>query len=322
VPATENPLLPRTPTRRRSAPWPGGKVQFPAATCQPRPLRERCATTAHGRSVQIHPDGRPHPGRPPAGRPPGSSPPAGRCRRSRPARRPSPRPRPAPPARWPGLGHGRHIVPVAVQGRLEAGGAQNADEAAAATAALGHPVVLSATAEPLRHRPQLGTVRLDIVAEVELRAADQAMAARLDGPTAGLAVQAKAPPGVATVVRTAEDPSFGALISFGVSGVATDLLGDRAVRVLPLTDLDAAELVRAVPRRPAAGRVPGQRAGGRRRAGAAAPAAARWADDLPEVAELELNPVIVSASGTSVLRATARVAAPTVRLDAGPRRVG
>ena len=214
MPATKNPLLPRTPTCRRSAPWPGGKVQFPAATCQPCPLRERCATTAHGRSVQIHPDERPHRGRPPAGRPPGSSPPAGRCRRSRPARRPSPRPRPAPPAGWPGLGHGRHIVPVAVQGRLEAGGAQNADEAAAATAALGHPVVLAATAEPLRHRPQLGTVRLDIVAEVELRAADQAMAARLDGPHGRTRRAGEGPTGgVATVVRTAEGPSFGALIS-------------------------------------------------------------------------------------------------------------
>jgi hypothetical protein len=48
---------------------------------------------------------------------------------------------------------------------------------------------------------------------------------------------------------------------------------------------------------------------------------ARLADDLPEVAELELNPVIVAPCGTSVLGATARVAVPAARLDTGPRRM-
>jgi nucleotide-binding universal stress UspA family protein len=71
------------------------------------------------------------------------------------------------------------------------------------------------------------------------------MAGRL-GVAAGLAVQSMAPPGVATVIRTADDPSFGALVSFGVGGVATELLGDHGFRVLPLTDLDAAALVRSV----------------------------------------------------------------------------
>ena len=47
----------------------------------------------------------------------------------------------------------------------------------------------------------------------------------------------------------------------------------------------------------------------------------RLADDLPEVAELELNPVIVAASGVTVLGATARIAPPSARLDAGPRRM-
>jgi acyl-CoA synthetase (NDP forming) len=196
------------------------------------------------------------------------------------------------------------------------------DEAVAAAAALGYPVVLKATAEPLRHRPELGTVRLDLASEEELRAAYEAMSARLDGATARLAVQAMAPPGVATVVRTAEDPSFGALISFGVGGVATDLLGDRTFRVLPLTDLDAADLVRAVRAAPLLFGYRGSEPVDVAALEQLLLRVARLADDLPEVAELELNPVIVSASGTSVLRATARVAAPTMRLDVGPRRLG
>jgi acyl-CoA synthetase (NDP forming) len=103
-------------------------------------------------------------------------------------------------------------------------------EAVAGAAEVGYPVALKATAEQLRHRPELGTVRLDISNEDELRTAYEAMAAHLGVASAELAVQAMAPIGVPTVVRTAEDASFGALMSFGVGGVATDLLGDHQRR--------------------------------------------------------------------------------------------
>jgi acyl-CoA synthetase (NDP forming)/GNAT superfamily N-acetyltransferase len=197
----------------------------------------------------------------------------------------------------------------------------SADQAAAAATRVGgYPVALKATAEKLRHRLDLGTVRLDIASEEELRSAYEARAARL-GPEAGLAVQAMARPGVATVIRTVEDPAFGALISFGIGGIATDLLGDHAFRVLPLTDVDAADLVRG-PR--AAPLLSGYR--GSEPVDLAALEqlllrVAQLADDLPEVAELELNPVIVAPSGLAVLSASVRVGPPAARLDAGPRRL-
>jgi acyl-CoA synthetase (NDP forming) len=194
------------------------------------------------------------------------------------------------------------------------------EEAAAAAATLGYPVALKATAPPLRHRPERGTVRLDISGEQELGTAYQAMTARL-GDDAGLAVQAMAPPGVATVIRTADDPSFGALISFGVAGVATDLLGDHALRILPLTDRDATELVRSVRAAPLLFGYRGSEPVDVAALEQLLLRVARLADDLPEVAELELNPVIVTRGGASVLGATARVAAPPVRLDTGPRRM-
>ena len=194
------------------------------------------------------------------------------------------------------------------------------DEAASAAADLGYPVALKATVEPLRHRPELGTVRLDITDEGELRAAYQAMTARL-GTAAGLAVQAMAPPGVATVIRTVEDPAFGALVSFGLGGVATDLLGDHGFRVLPLTDIDATELVRSVRAAPLLFGYRGSDPVDVAALEQLLLRVARLADDLPEVAELELNPVIVAPCGTSVLGATARVAVPAARLDTGPRRM-
>jgi acyl-CoA synthetase (NDP forming)/GNAT superfamily N-acetyltransferase len=140
------------------------------------------------------------------------------------------------------------------------------------------------------------------------------------GPGAAL-VQPMAPPGVATVVGVVDDPSFGALVSFGVGGVATELLGDRAYAAVPLSDVDAAALVRA-PR--AAPLLSGYRG--------AEPVdttaledlllrLARLAEDRPEVLELELNPVLVGPAGLAVLAADIRVGPPTARADLGPRRL-
>jgi acyl-CoA synthetase (NDP forming)/GNAT superfamily N-acetyltransferase len=134
-------------------------------------------------------------------------------------------------------------------------------------------------------------------------------------------VQPMAPPGVATVVGVVDDPSFGALVSFGVGGVATELLGDRAYAAVPLSDVDAAALVRA-PR--AAPLLSGYRG--------AEPVdttalqdlllrLARLAEDRPEVLELELNPVLVGPAGLAVLAADIRVGPPTARADPGPRRL-
>jgi len=141
-------------------------------------------------------------------------------------------------------------------------------------------------------------------------------------------VQEQAAPGVATVVQIVDDPSFGALVSFGVGGVATDLLGDRAYRTLPLTDLDAHELVREPRAWPL---LDGYRGSSPVDAAALEDLllrVARLADDLPEVLGLSLDPVIVGPAdawhgGRSlvVAGAVARVGPPTARFDAGPRRM-
>ena len=195
----------------------------------------------------------------------------------------------------------------------------SAEEAVAAAEAVGWPVALKATGENLRHRVDLGGVRLDLTRPEDLRIAYHFMVARL-GEDAELVVQAMAPPGVATVIASSEDTAFGPLVSFGLGGVATDLLGDRAWRAVPLTDSDASELVRE-PR--AAPLLFGYR-------GAAAVDVAgledmllrvgRLADDLPEVAELELNPVVAAEKCVAALAADVRVA-PPARSDVGPRRM-
>jgi acyl-CoA synthetase (NDP forming) len=199
----------------------------------------------------------------------------------------------------------------------------DAERAVAAAEEIGYPVVLKSTAPWLRHRPDLGGTRLDLGDAEAVRAAYAAIPA--GDP---MLVQEMAAPGVACVVEVVDDPSFGALVSFGLGGVATDLLGDRAFRTLPLTDLDAAELVREPRAWPL---LDGYR--GSEPADVAALEnlllrVARLADDLPEVLGLSLEPVLVGPAqpwhgGRSLVVAggAATVGPPTARVDPGPRRM-
>ncbi|MFC0714959.1 bifunctional acetate--CoA ligase family protein/GNAT family N-acetyltransferase [Cellulomonas biazotea] len=190
---------------------------------------------------------------------------------------------------------------------------QDADEAVEVATRIGWPVALKTTVPALRHRADLGGVRLDVEDEPELRADVAqvlALAAahhdRSDGPP--LEVQAMAPHGSACVVRSSEDPLFGPIISFGLSGDASDLLGDVAYGVPPLTDVDVAELVRSAR---AAPRLFGYRGLPPLDVAALEDVIARvavLADDLPELRSLELNPVVVSERGAVVLGARATLA--------------
>jgi acyl-CoA synthetase (NDP forming) len=176
---------------------------------------------------------------------------------------------------------------------------------------------VKSTAAWLRHRPDLGGVRLDLGDDEALVAAYQG----IPGDVPEVEVQAMAPNGVAIVVGVIDDPTFGALVSFGVGGVATELLGDRVYAPTPVSDLDAARLVRA-PR--AAPLLSGYRGAEPVDLGAAEDLVARvgrLAEDLPELLALTLDPVLVAGSGLTVLAATARIGQATARADAGPRRL-
>ena len=196
--------------------------------------------------------------------------------------------------------------------------AENADAAVSAAEQLGYPVALKATAPHLRHRRELGGVRLDIDDELELRAAYAAQRERL-GDVGPFAVQKMAPTGVACRLATVEDPLFGPVVSFGLGGMATDLLGDRSYAVPPLTDTDLTGMVRSVRAFPLLLGPPGGPAADLGALEDLIARVARLADDLPELSALELNPVIASPDGATVLAATGRVTATPGRTERGAR---
>ena len=200
--------------------------------------------------------------------------------------------------------------------------APTVDEAVAAAEALGYPVALKAAGPRPRHRATPGSVRLDLATEAELRRAYGELTERLGGAArARPTVQRMAARGVDTVVTAAVDPAIGAVLSFGLAGPASELLGDVAHRLLPVTDRDVAGLVRAIRAAPI---LFGWRGSPPVDTGALEELLGRLGrlvDDHPQVSAVELDPVVVAERGVAVLSATVRVAPPPPRPDLGPRRL-
>ncbi|WP_078868967.1 bifunctional GNAT family N-acetyltransferase/acetate--CoA ligase family protein [Streptomyces sp. NRRL B-1347] len=198
--------------------------------------------------------------------------------------------------------------------------APDADAAADAARRLGYPVALKTTAPHLRHRPDLGGVRLDLADEEQLRRAYRELTQALGRPAElRPVVQAMVARGVDTVVRAGHDPAAGAVMSFGLAGAASELLGDTAHRLIPVTDRDARTLVRSIRTAPLL-------FGWRGSAPVDTPAleellqrVSRLVDDHSEVVTVSLEPVVVAQDGLSVLSGTVRLAPPPARDDLGPR---
>jgi len=195
-------------------------------------------------------------------------------------------------------------------------------DAVKVAAEIGYPVVLKSLLGRLRHRADLGGVRLSLENERALRTAYLSMMAQHPQEARDqLVVQAMAPPGVACTIVTREDPAFGPVLGFAVGGYVSDLVEDWAYRMLPLTDADAEELVRQ-PRTSALlfgyqGTEPVNIAA----VEAVLMRVAQLAEDWPQLQRLELNPVVATPSGCYLLGADIQVAPAGTRYERRPRRL-
>jgi acyl-CoA synthetase (NDP forming) len=113
--------------------------------------------------------------------------------------------------------------------------------------------------------------------------------------------------GVEVLIGTVSEPVFGPLVVFGLGGVATEVLGDHAARLTPLTDADASALIRSVRAAPLLLGHRGRPAVDTEALAGILLRVSQLADDLPEVAELDLNPVIAQPGGACAVDARIRV---------------
>ncbi|WP_413806780.1 GNAT family N-acetyltransferase [Streptomyces sp. OE57] len=200
--------------------------------------------------------------------------------------------------------------------------APDPDAAVRAAERLGFPVALKPTASHLRHRADLGGVRLELGSETELRRAYAELTDYLGRPEElGLVVQRMAPRGVDTVVRAAIDPAAGAVLSFGLAGAPSELLGDTAHGLVPVTGQDAAELIRSIRTAPLLFGWRGSKPVDTAALEELLLRVSRLVDDHPEMVAVDLEPVVVAQHGLSVLGASARLAPPPPRTDLGPRHM-
>jgi acetate---CoA ligase (ADP-forming) len=175
-------------------------------------------------------------------------------------------------------------------------------EAAAAAARLGFPVVVK-TAEAGVHKTERGGVVLGLTTPAKVEEA----AARIGG---AVVIQPMISGGTELLAGVVQDPVFGPLVAFGPGGVFAELIGEAAFRIAPLTDVDADELVHS-------GKT-GQLVAGFRGKPPNDPAAlidllhrlSHLAEDLPSVAELDLNPILALPTGCVAVDARVRVSRP------------
>jgi len=185
--------------------------------------------------------------------------------------------------------------------------ARTEDEAVGAFAAAAGPVVLKADVPGLIHKTDAGAVELDLRTEADVRRAYRRLTERFGERQRHVLVQPMIAGGTEVIIGVADDHMFGPLVVFGLGGVATDVLADHAARLTPLTDTDAAWLIGSIRSAPL---LRGHRGSPPADLGALRDLllrVSRLADDLPEVTELDLNPVIARPDGAFVVDARVKV---------------
>jgi len=168
---------------------------------------------------------------------------------------------------------------------------------------------LKALGPQILHKSERGGVRLDVVGPDDARSAYEDMAARLGPAMSGALVQPIAPKGIETIAGFVQDPQMGPVVLFGLGGTAVELLNDHCVRLAPVAVAEAREMALSIRGAPL---LTGYRGGPSADLGQLAEVMVRlsWlAEELPEIAEADCNPVIAGPNGAIVVDARLRVAA-------------
>jgi acetate---CoA ligase (ADP-forming) len=192
----------------------------------------------------------------------------------------------------------------------------SAEDAAAAAREMGGPLALKAVAPGLVHKTDAGAVRLDLPA-AEVGTAAHELESRLRSAgyePGGFLLQRMADEGLEMILGVVHDPQFGPVVACGAGGVLVELVKDVAVRLAPVSRRDAEEMLEEIRTGPL---LHGYRGAPPRDVAALVDAILRVStlvEDLPQIQELDLNPILIHQSGATIVDARARIA------QAAPRR--
>jgi acyl-CoA synthetase (NDP forming) len=175
------------------------------------------------------------------------------------------------------------------------------DEAISAATKLGFPVALKGAGASILHKTDLGAVRLFLADEQEVAGAGAAMRDVLGDQLEGFVVQKMAPSGIELLAGVATDPAFGPLVIFGAGGTAAELLKDRVVRPAPLDAADPSQMVRGLRISPLLDGYRGSAVIDHAPLEELLVRLGQLADAVPEIVDIDLNPVIATTDGLHVV---------------------
>jgi acetyl coenzyme A synthetase (ADP forming)-like protein len=190
--------------------------------------------------------------------------------------------------------------------------ARTADDAAQLASEIGFPVAVKLASRRIIHKTEVGGVRLNLpdptavrqaFTDIQARLAQQNKSEAMDG----VLIQPMIPGGVELMVGMTEDPLFGPLVAFGLGGVYVEILRDVCFRITPLTDRDAHEMIRSIRGYPLLEGYRGHAPADRAAVEDLLLRVARLVEEVPEIVELDLNPVIALPPGQGCFIVDARV---------------
>ena len=186
--------------------------------------------------------------------------------------------------------------------------AKNLDEALKIANKIGYPVVLKIVSPDILHKTDIGGVKINIKNDDELiKAYNEIMAnVKKHAPKAhivGMLIQEFVPPSVEVIIGVAKDPQFGHAIMFGLGGIFVEVLKDVTFRVLPITRLDAEEMLSEIKGRPILEGARGGKPLDKEAIINMMLSVSRMIENLPIIEQLDLNPILVFEKGAKVIDA-------------------
>jgi len=190
--------------------------------------------------------------------------------------------------------------------------ARSADEAATLAAQAGFPVVVKLNSSTITHKTEVGGVALDLNSQDEVRSAfntikDKLKALERESEMEGVIIQRMIQGDIEIIAGVTQDPTFGPLIMFGLGGIQAELLKDIVLRLHPLTELDASEMVSSIKMASLFEGFRGAPPSDTRSVRDLLLRLSAMVEDIPQIAELDFNPVKVMARGEGYWVVDARI---------------
>ncbi len=194
--------------------------------------------------------------------------------------------------------------------------ATSSEKAVTSARAIGFPVAVKLASRQILHKTEIGAVRLNLADEQAVRDAFEAIRSRLAQDHTleameGVLVQPMLSGGVEVMAGMTRDPLFGPLLAFGLGGIHVEILGDVQFRIAPLTDRDAAQMVREIKGYRLLQGYRGQPPAEVRALEEVLLRLSRLAEEIPEISELDLNPIFAlpEEQGCKIVDARIRIEA-------------